>query len=95
MSLTEKEVRKVAKLSRIRLTDEEVVHFQKEISGIIDWVEMLGEVDTKGIPPMTSVSQATLPRREDKVTDGDVRDEVLANAPDNQYGYFAVPKVVE
>jgi aspartyl-tRNA(Asn)/glutamyl-tRNA(Gln) amidotransferase subunit C len=95
MSLTEKEVRKVAKLSRIRLTDDEVVHFQNELSGILKWVEMLQEVNTDNVPRMTSVSKAELPRRKDEVTDGNVRDEVLANAPDSQYGYFAVPKVVE
>jgi aspartyl-tRNA(Asn)/glutamyl-tRNA(Gln) amidotransferase subunit C len=95
MALTEKEVRKIAKLSRIRLTDEEVVHFGKEISGILNWVEMLQEVDTNNVPRMASVSAVTLPLREDVVTDGDCRDDVLANAPDARYGCFAVPKVVE
>jgi aspartyl-tRNA(Asn)/glutamyl-tRNA(Gln) amidotransferase subunit C len=93
--LTEKEVRKIAKLSRIRLSDEEVVHFGKEISGILDWVEMLQEVDTNNVPRMASVSNITLPLREDVVSDGNYRDAVLANAPDARYGCFAVPKVVE
>jgi aspartyl-tRNA(Asn)/glutamyl-tRNA(Gln) amidotransferase subunit C len=95
MSLTEKEVRKIAKLSRIRLTDEEVVHFGKEISGILNWIEMLQEVNTDNVPRMSSVSNITLPLREDVVTDGDCRDDILANAPDARYGCFAVPKVVE
>jgi aspartyl-tRNA(Asn)/glutamyl-tRNA(Gln) amidotransferase subunit C len=93
--LTEKEVRKIAKLSRIRLTDAEVEHFGKEISGILNWVEMLQEVDTNNVPRMASVSNITLPLREDAVTDGDYREQVLANAPDARYGCFAVPKVVE
>jgi aspartyl-tRNA(Asn)/glutamyl-tRNA(Gln) amidotransferase subunit C len=95
MSLTEKEVRKIAKLSRIRLTDEEVVHFGKEISGILNWIEMLQEVNTDNVPRMASVSNISLQLRDDAVTDGNYRDAVLANAPDARYGCFAVPKVVE
>jgi len=95
MSLTEKEVRKIAKLSRIRLEDSEIEHFQKELSSILNWVEMLQEVDTDNVEPITSVSQANLPRRKDEITDGNIRDDILANAPDSKYGYFLVPKVVE
>jgi aspartyl-tRNA(Asn)/glutamyl-tRNA(Gln) amidotransferase subunit C len=95
MSLSEKEVRKIAKLSRIKLNDEQVKHFQGEISNIIDWVEQLGEVNTDNVPAMASVVNMQPPSREDKVTDGDCRDDILANAPDSQYGCFVVPKVVE
>lgn len=95
MSLSEKEVRKIAKLSRIKLKDEEVGHFQEELSNILKWVEQLQEVDTKKVPPMASVVNMQSPSREDKVTDGNCRDDVLANATDSQYGYFVVPKVVE
>ncbi len=94
MSLTEKEVRKIAKLSRIRLSDEEVEHYGREISGILDWVEMLQEVNTDGVAQMFSVSDTKLPQRKDEVTDGGCRDDVLANT-ESQYGYFVVPKVVE
>lgn len=95
MSLSEKEVRKIAKLSRIKLTDEKVVHFQEELSNILKWVEQLQEVNTDKVPPMASVVNMHSPSREDKVTDGGCRDDILANAPDSQYGYFVVPKVVE
>lgn len=95
MSLTEKEVRKIAKLSRINLKDEEIGHFQTELSNILDWVEQLQEVDTDDVPPMSSVVNMQAPIRKDEVTDGDCHDAVIANAPDSQYGCFVVPKVVE
>ncbi len=95
MSLTAKEIKKVAKLARIRLEDSEVESYSKEISGILDWIAMLQEVDTKGVPQMFSVSNVQMPSREDKVTDGNIRDDVLKNAPDSRYGCFVVPKVVE
>jgi len=95
MSLTEKEVRKIAKLSRIKLKDDEIGHFQTELSNILDWIEQLQEVDTDDVPPMSSVVDMQSPIRTDKVTDGGYRDDVLTNAPENQYGCFVVPKVVE
>lgn len=95
MSLTEKEVRKIAKLSRIKLKDDEIGHFQTELSNILDWIEQLQEVDTDDVPPMSSVVDMQSPIRTDKVTDGGCRDDVLTNAPENQYGCFVVPKVVE
>lgn len=93
--LSEADIRKVAKLARIRLSDEEVPHFQKEISSIITWVEQLQEVDTNNVPEMASVENTPLPQRKDKVTDGNIQKDVLANAPDADYGCFMVPKVVE
>ena len=95
MSLSEKEVRKIAKLSRIKLTDEQVEHFQGELSNIFDWIEQLQEVDTDNVVPMASVVNMQSPSREDKVTDGNCVDDVLANATNSQYGYFVVPKVIE
>ncbi len=95
MSLTEKQVRKIAKLSRIRLTDDEVVHFGDELSKIMDWIEVLQEVDTDNIPEMTSVANINLPQRIDEITDGNIQDQILKNAPENNHGCFVVPKVVE
>ena len=66
-----------------------------DLSRILDWVEQLGEVDTDGVPPMTSVAAMRLPMRDDMVTDGDCRDAILGNAPQTARGFFAVPKVVE
>lgn len=88
-------VRKVARLARIAVRDDELEPLAKEISGILDWVEQLQELDVEGIEPMTSAVPMRLKRREDVVTDGNRRDDVLANAPDAREGFFAVPKVVE
>ena len=88
-------VRKVAKLARISVKDAELEPLAQEISGILDWIEQLQEVDVDGVEPMTSAVPMRLKRREDVVTDGQRRDDVLANAPEAREGFFSVPKVVE
>ena len=95
MSVSEKEVRHVAKLARLALGEEEIARMVPELNNILGWVEQLGEVDTDGVEPLTAVIDNHLRLRDDVVTDGDVRDQVLANAPDAQHGFFAVPKVIE
>ncbi len=95
MSLDEKSVRNIAFLARIKVAEEELAGLAGDLSKIIGWVEQLAEVDTDGVEPMTSVAEMTLPRRPDEVTDGGCRDEVLANAPEPEEGFFAVPKVLE
>ncbi len=93
--LSEADIRKVAKLARIRLSDEEVPHFQEEVSSIISWVEQLQEVNTDNVPEMASVENTPLPQREDEVTDGNIQQDILSNSPDADYSCFVVPKVVE
>lgn len=95
MSLDEANVRKIAALARIRLDDAALPGLQKDLNDILSWVEQLNEVDTEGVPPLTSVVAVTLRRRDDIVNDGGIVDKVLANAPDAEDGFFAVPKVVE
>ena len=95
MSVDADTVRKVAKLARIAVEEYEVEPFAAELSGILDWVEQLQAVDVDGVEPMTSAVPLRLKRREDVVTDGDRRADILANAPDAREGFFAVPKVVE
>ncbi|WGD30975.1 Asp-tRNA(Asn)/Glu-tRNA(Gln) amidotransferase subunit GatC [Ancylobacter sp. WKF20] len=95
MSVDQATVRRVAHLSRIAVTEEEVSHLQGELNAILAFVEQLGEVDTTGVEPMTSVIPMTLPLRTDAVTDGFYPERVLANAPLAEDGFFAVPKVVE
>lgn len=95
MSLDKATVAKIAELARIKVPDAELEHLAGELSQIIGWVEQLGEVDTDGVPPMTSVVEAILPRRSDEVVDGRYPEKVLANAPDAAHGFFTVPKVVE
>ena len=95
MSVDEKQVRHVARLARLALSDAEVATMVPELNNILDWVEQLAAVDTDGVEPLTAVIDNELRLRDDVVNDGDVRDAVLKNAPDAQHGFFAVPKVIE
>lgn len=95
MSVTKDDVRKVARLSRIAVPDEKLDALASELNGIMGWIEQLNEVDVEGVEPLTSVVETSLPMRTDKVTDGDRRDEVLANAPKSDEGFFVVPRSVE
>ena len=105
MSLDSKTVAHIAMLARIKVPEAELAALATELSGIMTWIEQLNEVDTKDVAPLASVSDVTLPMREDKVTDGGIAEKVLANAPGgavyidptdrNAGGFFTVPKVVE
>jgi aspartyl-tRNA(Asn)/glutamyl-tRNA(Gln) amidotransferase subunit C len=95
MSLDEATVARIARLARIDVAQAELAPLALELSHILGWIEQLGEVDTAGTKPMTSVVAMQRAWRDDAVTDGDKADAILANAPERQDGYFAVPKVVE
>jgi aspartyl-tRNA(Asn)/glutamyl-tRNA(Gln) amidotransferase subunit C len=105
MALDKGAVAHIAALARIRLAEAELEPLAAELSGILDWVEQLAQIDTNDVAPMTSVAAMRLPMRDDKVTDGDCREAVLGNAPQSApgdvnrggpaKGFFAVPKVVE
>lgn len=95
MQVDEKTVRRIARLARIKVTDAEAKGLEKELSGILDWVKQLDEVDTKTVEPMVRVVPIALKRRADKVTDGEMADAVTANAPMSEDHFFVVPKVVE
>ena len=95
MSVDSATVRKIASLARIAVTDGEVDAMVPELNNILGWIEQLGEVDVTGVEPMTAVIANTLRLREDVVTDGGIRDRVLANAPTAEHGFFGVPKVIE
>ncbi len=95
MSVDHITVRKIASLARIAMTDAEVEAMAPELNNILGWIEQLGEVDTAAVEPMTAVIPNRLRLREDAVTDGNVRDAVLKNAPQAEHGFFAVPKVIE
>ena len=95
MSVTADQVRHIANLARIAITDEEIERLVPELNNILGWVEQLGEVDTDGVEPLATVIEQKLRLREDAVTDGDRRDEILANAPQAEHGFFTVPKVIE
>ncbi|KFD29034.1 Asp-tRNA(Asn)/Glu-tRNA(Gln) amidotransferase subunit GatC [Sphingobium yanoikuyae] len=95
MSIDLQTVKKIASLSRISVTDAEAEAMVPELNNILGWVEQLGEVDVTGVQPMTAVIPNHQRLRNDVVTDGNVRDKVLANAPQAEHGFFAVPKVIE
>jgi aspartyl-tRNA(Asn)/glutamyl-tRNA(Gln) amidotransferase subunit C len=95
MSVDHATVRKIASLARIAASDAEVEAMVPELNNILGWIEQLGEVDTSAVQPMTAVIPNMLRLRDDVVSDGDVRDKILANAPVPEHGFFGVPKVIE
>lgn len=95
MSVDTETVRRVAKLARIAVDENDLAPLAGELNAILDWVEQLGEVNVDGVEPMTSVTPMALKQRDDVVTDGNRQDDILSNAPDAREGFFAVPKVVE
>jgi aspartyl-tRNA(Asn)/glutamyl-tRNA(Gln) amidotransferase subunit C len=95
MQVDEATVRRIARLARIKITEAEAKGLVKELSGILNWVEQLDEVDTSAVEPMTRVVPIELKKREDVVSDGDKTDQILKNAPMTEDGFFVVPKIVE
>ena len=95
MSVDENMVRRIANLARIGVTDDDVPGLAKELSAILGFVEQLSELDTAGVKPLTSAVEDKIRGRGDVVTDGGYAQDVLANAPEKDDEYFAVPKVVE
>ena len=95
MSVDSATVRHIARLARIAVSDAEVEALAPELSNILGWIEQLQEVDVSGVEPMTAVIPNTLRLRGDVVTEGGIRDAILANAPAADHGFFAVPKVIE
>ena len=95
MSVDKKTVLKIAHLARIALPAHKAGPMTDELNGILEWVEQLGEVDTEGVEPMTSAAPTKLHWREDAVSDGGKAGEIMKNAPEAEYGFFTVPKVIE
>jgi len=95
MAIDAATVRRVAKLARIHEPEDRLEPLARELNAIMGWIDQLNEIDTDGVEPMTSAVAATLPLREDVVTDGGDADAILANAPAKANGFFIVPKVVE
>ncbi len=95
MKVDEATVRHVARLARIKVSEQEAKSLQRELSAILDWVEQLDEVDIRGVEPMTRVDGMALPQRDDVVTDGEIADQIVKNAPLTEDHFFMVPKVVE
>ena len=95
MSVDKDTVRRIARLARIRVQEEELQPLAQELSSILEWIGQLNEVDTEGVEPMTSVEDMPMKKRPDEVTDGNCVEDILANAPKREGNFFVVPKVVE
>ena len=95
MSVDAATVKRIDRLARIRVEENEVEKYQGEINAILGFVEQLDEVDVEGVEPMTSVTPMQLRRREDAVTDGGYPDQIVKNAPITEDNFFMVPKVIE
>jgi aspartyl-tRNA(Asn)/glutamyl-tRNA(Gln) amidotransferase subunit C len=95
MHVDEAAVRRMARLARIKVSDEEAVTLMAELSAILDWMRQLDEVDTNNVEPMTRVVGMSLKMRNDEVTDGEIRDAIMQNVPMHEKHFFVVPKVVE
>jgi aspartyl-tRNA(Asn)/glutamyl-tRNA(Gln) amidotransferase subunit C len=95
MKVDEATVHRIARLARIKVTPEEAKGLESELTGILDWVKMLDAVDTTGVEPMTRVVPIELRQRTDTVTDGEIAQQVTANAPKVEDQFYVVPKVVE
>jgi len=95
MSVDTKTVRRIAHLARIAVADDEIPHLQEELNAILAFVEQLAAVDVADVEPMTSVTPMAMKQRPDVVTDGEIAEQILRNAPATQDGFFLVPKVVE
>jgi len=95
MAVDKATVAQIAKLARIRVDEAQQQELSQELSNILGWVEQLGELDTDGVEPMTSVVEVQHTLRKDVVADGGRQADILANAPESKRGFFVVPKVVE
>ncbi len=95
MSIDAETIRRVARLARIAVRDDEVAHLQGEVNAVLAFVEQLNEVNVEGVEPMTSVIPMEMKKRADVVTDGNIVDDILANAPATENHFFLVPKVIE
>lgn len=95
MSVDTATVRRVARLARIKVTDDEAERMTNELNSILGFVEQLNEVEVAGVEPMTSVVSVKMRRRQDVVTDGEDAAAITANAPLSEDHFFLVPKVVE
>ena len=95
MSVDQNTVRKIAMLSRIKVDEEDLPRLEGELNSILKWIEMLQEVDTDGVEPMTSAVHMKMKKRDDVVNRGGHAGDIVANAPSTEDNFFMVPKVIE
>ena len=95
MKIDKNTILKIAKLTRVKINNNEIVELSNQLSSILDWVEILNEVDTDNIEPLSNVSKSKLYLRKDEKSKEDKSNEILSNAPEKLENYFVVPKVIE
>jgi aspartyl-tRNA(Asn)/glutamyl-tRNA(Gln) amidotransferase subunit C len=95
MAVDAETVRRIARLARIAVAEDEIGHLGGELNAMLAFIEQLSEVNVEGVEPMTSVTPMTMKKRVDAVTDGGIADDIVRNAPMSEDNYFVVPKVVE
>lgn len=95
MSVTKEDIKKISRLARIKVEEQNIEPLAEKINGIISWAEVLNEVNTDNVEILTSVHNQTLALYADEVLDGNIAEDILKNSKDAKYGYFAVPKVLE
>ena len=95
MPIDKNQVKKVAKLSRISLDDSKLESLSKDLVSILNFVEQLNKLDTNEIKPLTSIIDKSLDSRDDIVSDGQIKDQILKNSPEKNEDFFIVPKVVD
>ena len=95
MSINKEEIKKVAHLARINVSQAEVDQVEKKLVGILALIEKMQEVDTAAIEPMSHALDINQPLREDEVTEKDIRDKSLSLAPHSEQSLFIVPQVIE
>ena len=93
--ISKEDFKKISRLARIEIADQDRETLSNQVGKIITWVDKRNEVDVDGVEPLINVHEMPLRQNADKVSDGDIADDVLKNAKDAKYGYFAVPKVIE
>jgi len=95
MSIDKDKIKHTAKLARISFDEKQIENLSKDLSNIFNFIEKLNKINTENIKPLTSILDHTLRSREDKITDGGIRNKILENAPNKNEEFFIVPKVIE
>ena len=95
MSIDQKTVKYISKLARISINEKKAKNLANDLTNIFKFIEKLNKLDTKNIEPLTSIAETKLHLREDKIKDGNIRDQILENSPEKNKEYFVVPKVID
>ena len=93
--LAPEDVRKVASLARLKLTDDEIAEFSEQLGNVLDYVEVLNELDVTDVEPMAHAAEVTNALRDDAIRESLPRDAALANAPKSDGRFFLVPQILE